>query len=91
MDKEFFDLLCYLLTSARGLVDEPKMYGPFRLVETASRLIFLLEKHGMADEFLTREREKIETGKDSVMESEEKFIEFLDELILEFTEELKRD
>lgn len=91
MDKEFFELLCYILTSARGLMDEPKMYGPFRLVDTASRLISILEKHGMADNFLKREREKIDEGKCSVMESEEKFREFLDELILDFTEELKGD
>lgn len=91
MDKEFFNLLCYVLTSARGLMDEPKMYGPFRLVDTASRLILILEGQSMADEFLKREREKIDKGKYSVMESEERFREFLDELILDFTEELKRD
>lgn len=91
MNKEFFDLLCYVLTSARGLIDEPKIYGPFRLIETASRLILILEKHDMADEFLKKERKKIDEEKHSVMKSEEKFRGFLDKLILEFTEELKRD
>ncbi|AGK62008.1 hypothetical protein Asulf_02045 [Archaeoglobus sulfaticallidus PM70-1] len=90
LNKEFFELLCYVLTSARGLMDEPKMYGPFRLVDTASRIISILEKHGIADDFLAEERKKIDEGKYSVMESEEKFKEFLDRIIQDFAEELKK-
>ncbi len=89
MKKDFFELLCFILSSARGLMEEPQLYGPFRLIDTASRLISVLEKYGIADEFLINEKSKIEMGKYSVMESEEKFKEFLDELMIDFAEELR--
>lgn len=89
MRKEFFELLCFILSSARGLMEEPQAYGPFRLVDTASRLISVLEKYGIADEFLMNEKSKIEEGKYSVMESEDKFKEFLDDLMMDFAKELR--
>jgi len=61
----------------------------FRLVDTASRLISVLEKHGIADDFLINEKLKIEEEKYSVLEGKYKFKEFLDELMLEFARELK--
>ena len=79
-----------MLSSARGLMDEPREYGPFRLVDTAERLISILEKYGFADEFLQKQRLKIEEGKYSVMEGEDKFRKFLDELMVEFAKELKK-
>jgi|Deesub1362A_J573_1020465.scaffolds.fasta_scaffold00459_12 hypothetical protein len=90
LNVEFFELLCYMLTSARGLIEEPGTYGPFRLVDAASRLISILEKYQIADNFLLIERKKIDEGKYSVMEGEEKFREFLDNIILDFAEELKK-
>jgi len=80
LNREFFGLLCYILTSARGLMDEPKMYGPFRLLDAASRLISILEKYNMADDFLIEERKRIEEGKYSVMDEEEKFREFWEQV-----------
>lgn len=88
--KDLFELFCFMVSSARGLMDEPKVYGPFRIIDAMSRLISILEKHGLADEFLVREREKIEGGKYSVMDSEESFKEFLDSLVIDFAKELKR-
>ncbi len=87
---DFFELFCFMLSSARGLMDEPKDYGPFRIVDSVSRLISILEKHQLADDFLIKERKKIEEGKYSVMDGEEKFKEFLDSLMVDFAEELKR-
>jgi len=45
-----FRLLGYMLASARGLVDEPQLYGPFRLLDGASRLCGLLAASHDADE-----------------------------------------
>ncbi len=87
---DLFELFCFMISSARGLMDEPKDYGPFRIVDSISRLITILEKHQLADDFLTREKEKIEEGKYSVMDGEDKFREFLDGLVVDFAEELKR-
>ena len=87
---DLFELFCFMLSSARGLMDEPKTYGPFRIIDAVSRLISILEKHQLADEFLIREKEKIEEGKYSVMDGEDKFKEFLDSLMVDFAEELKK-
>jgi len=87
---ELLDLSCYILTSARGLMDEPKEYCSLRILEIFSRLITILDKYGLSNEFLKKERDKIDREKEKVTESEEKFREFLDNIILEFTEELMK-
>ncbi len=88
---EFFALLAFLVTSARNCVEEPKLYGPFRLIDGASRLIEILEGAGIADEFLVEMRGKIDGGKYSVMSDKEEFIKFLDDLTLDFADELKSE
>ncbi len=87
-----FGLAMYMLTSARGLVDEPRMYGPLRLVESISRLVELPEFASCIkrDSFLGAMKRKIDQNKFEVMASEERFVNFLDELIREFAAELKR-
>ncbi len=42
--KKLFELIGYMLSSARGLVDEQNMYGPFRHVEGVSRLCSILSE-----------------------------------------------
>jgi hypothetical protein len=90
-DDEVFALAIYMLTSARGCVDEPKTYGSLRLIEAISRLVALMESSGFTqDEFLANAKKKIDANKHLVMESEEKFTDFLDNLLREFVQELKR-
>lgn len=88
---EFFSLLAFLVTSARNCVEEPKLYGPFRLVDGASRLIRILEEADMADEFFVEVRKKIDDGKYSVMSDEGEFIKFLDDLTLDFADKVKSE
>ena len=88
---EFFCLLAFLVTSARNCVEEPKLYGPFRLVDGASRLIGILEGAGVADEFFVAVRKKIDDGKYSVMADKEEFIKFLDDLTLDLADKLKSE
>ena len=52
-------MLCFLIVSARTLVDEPKVYGSMRLVEAAERLLSLVDELGLHDEFLTEVRERL--------------------------------
>jgi len=86
LQEGLFDLIGYMLTSARGLIDEPRMYGPFRLVDGVSRLCALLEQGETPNrEFFTVLREKIDGGKFSVMTDEKAFVGLLDELVLEYT------
>ena len=83
-----FDLIGFMLTSARGLVDEPRLYGPFRLIDGVSRLCAMLEHEDTARKTVyTAIREKIEEGKFSVMTDERAFVELLDELVLMYTKE----
>ena len=89
LKSDFFNLLAFLVTSARNCVEEPKLYGPFRLVDGASRLIGILEEAHMADEFFVEVRKKIEVGKYSVMGDKSEFIKFLDDLTLDFVDKLK--
>ena len=63
----------------------------FRLIDGASKLIEILEGEGLADEFLLKVRKKIEDKKYSVMSSKNEFIKFLDDLTLDFADELKRE
>jgi len=88
---EFFALLAFLVTSARNCVEEPKLYGPFRLIDGASRLIGILEEAGEADEFLVEIKEKIEDNKYSVMSDKKEFIKFLDDLTLDFADKLRSE
>lgn len=85
----FFELLSFLIVSARNCVEEPKLYGPFRLIDGASKLIEILEGEALADEFLLKLRKKIEEGKYSVMSNKDEFIKFLNDLTLSFADELK--
>lgn len=79
--QDYYDLIGYLVASAKELVVDPKMYGPFRLVDAASRLIGILEKQGVADDFMASLKDYIDEEKFSVMTDEAGFISFLDELV----------
>ncbi len=83
-EDEILDLIAYLLTSARGLLDEPAAYGPFRLLEGASRLCAVLIKAGHA-EALGGLKKKIDERKFVLMTDEKAFAELLDETVLDIT------
>jgi hypothetical protein len=78
----FISLISYMLTSARGLVDEPKIYGPSRLVEAAKRLINLAEGCGFYDASVSEVATQIEERRiDTLLKGEDEFIRFMDDLI----------
>jgi len=60
LSEGLFLLVGYLLTSARGLYDEPQDYGPFRLIEAAARLIEAMEEAGLSDPYLAQLRGKLD-------------------------------
>ena len=84
-----FKLLSFLITSARGCVDEPQLYGPLRLVDAAARLITIWEKEGKTPPEILKLRDLIEEKEDTVMYSEKEFIQFLDELSKELAKLIK--
>jgi hypothetical protein len=82
LESQFISLICFLISSARGLVDEPKIYGPSRLVEAARHMINLAEDCGIHHEPLTELARRIEQDRTgALMEGEETFVQFLDELV----------
>lgn len=81
MDKEkYYELLSYIISSAYNCVKEPKIYGPLRLIETAERLIRLLDEDAIVENgALLKLAEKIEDKKLLCMSDEEGFYGMLAE------------
>jgi len=76
------NLICFMVVSARELVNEPKIYGPMRLVEATQRLIHLAECQGIQHELLTEVINRIrEYPLNTLPEGEERFIKFMDDLV----------
>jgi len=84
-------LLCFMISSARGLIDEPKLYGPRRLVDGAEMLLELLEALGMQESSLSDLKERIHDGKQLMQRDEAYSRSFLDELMLLATELLMQN
>ncbi len=80
-EEKIFELISYMVVSARNLLEEPARYGPFRLVDAVSRMIDIMEEAGISSERLISVRGKIEDGKYSSMGTEEEFEEFLESTV----------
>lgn len=80
LSDKHFQLLAFLITSARGCVDEPKLYGPLRLLDAASRLIEIMEDEGKASEEVLRLRGLVEEAIDVLMYDQKEFVRLTDEL-----------
>ena len=88
-EEQFFDLCMYLATSAEGLKEEPKDYGPLRLLEALERLALLVaEAHD--DAFLREIAESVGVKQDLVMTDTEAFYRAIEELVIKFALEAKR-
>ncbi|EHR78174.1 hypothetical protein OCC_03948 [Thermococcus litoralis DSM 5473] len=90
LNDDHFKLLAFLITSARGCVGEPPLYGPLRLVDAAARLVEIMKKEGKAIPEIIELQKLIEEKKDLVMYDEEEFIKFLDDLSKKLAEIIKK-
>ncbi|NJD98493.1 hypothetical protein E3E26_01585 [Thermococcus sp. LS1] len=84
-----FQLLAFLITSARGCIDEPKLYGPLRLLDAASRLIEIMEEEGKVSEEILKLKELVEEAIDVLMYDSEEFVKLTDELSRELARIIK--
>jgi len=90
-----FDLALFILTSVRTTIDEPKRYGPRRLMEVLEKLVNLpLTDPRINDDPLFRTiRTEISAhphlSSSSVVFTDE-FRQFVDKLIVEFVGEMER-
>lgn len=84
-EKEIMKLFTYMATSARGCIDEPKIYGPFRLIDSISKLYSILKENNLIEnEEVSKVIEKIEKKKYSCMTDEKEFVIMLDDVIDDF-------
>jgi hypothetical protein len=91
IEEKFMELLSFMCSSARGCVEEPKIYGPLRIIDSMRRIIEILKESGVEDEFLEREKKKINERMNLVMYDEKGFIELLDELVIDFARKTKEE
>lgn len=91
LNDEHFQLLAFLITSARGCVDEPPIYGPLRLIDAAEKTINIIERKQkeMINE-LEEIRRLIHEARRLVTVNGEEFTKVLDKLILKITEIIKK-
>jgi len=87
-----FELALFLATSARNCIDEPPLYGPFRLLDALSRLADFPEhdKSLNRDTFLKEVKVFVDEKKFLVTTDVEGFTQAADELVERFAKELKR-
>jgi hypothetical protein len=89
LDRGLYELLGYLLTSARGLLEEPGEYGPLRLAEAASRLCAMLAGSGSSYGAAARQLQAgIDAGKFSVLSDPPAFQRTLDQAVRDYTRRL---
>jgi hypothetical protein len=81
-----FRLATFLVTAARDVIDEPAIYGPFRMIDAVDRLM----ANEFDDDFLSAMQPKLENDKYKVMSDREAFVASLDELAEAFAREARR-
>ncbi len=84
-NKEFYKVLAYLVSSARGCLDEPPVYGSLRMIDSVRMLAKLFKENRLVDEqdalLLDKIGYIIEENKFSCMDNEEGFIQMLDDVV----------
>jgi nitroreductase len=83
---ELFVSVLYLVASARDCLDEPLIYGPFRMIEGVSRML----ENPRGDTFLSKMKVAIDGEKYNVMGDRASFARWLDDLLRDFASEAKR-
>lgn len=81
-----FELLVYLITSAKALPEEPSSYGSLRLAEAASKFIHILCEKYPENEVYQQLAHCIDSDKGKALTEPEVFFEMLDkasELLVE--------
>lgn len=88
---KLFELVAYFISCARLALDEPVIYGSFRLVEGVVRLTDAAEALDLEldDQILTA-RESIEREKLRMIDDHEGYRRWLDELLAEIAGEAAR-
>jgi hypothetical protein len=91
-EENLYELLAFLVSSAYLCVNEPKLYGTFRLIDAACRLIdFSLDSGRLEDEqFLRAFKKDADERKLLLMTDEDAYIQFLEDATRKTAKEMKR-
>ena len=91
-DEAIFEFATFLVTSARGLFEEPQIYGTFRLLDALTRLVEMCRRLEwcVPDVFLEQVQRGREENSGLVMSDLGGYKKFVDELVRDFAKELKR-
>jgi len=91
-EEDLYETLAFLFSSAHILVNEPHLYGTFRLIDAGSRLMgFALEGGQLEDgEFLRDLKEDVDGRKFLLMTDEEAYFQLLEDATREMAKEMKR-
>jgi hypothetical protein len=87
-----YEVLAFLFSSAHILVDEPHLYGTFRLIDGASRLMgFALESGQLEDDQFLRElKDDVDEKKFLLMTDEKTYLELLERATRAMAREMKK-
>jgi hypothetical protein len=89
LQDEMFHLITYIIASARGLFDEPADYGTFRLLDTAGRLLAIMEDQELLeDPFLKDLKISIDAEREGNMDSDRQ-VEHLDLIVQNIATEMQ--
>jgi hypothetical protein len=87
-----FEIALFLATSAQGCLNEPPLYGPFRLLDALSKLAdfpdYATELN--PDPFLKEIKAIVDEKKFLVMDDVEGFKKAIEEIIEKFSKEIKK-
>jgi hypothetical protein len=88
---DFFDLFAFLVTSARGSLEEGVFAASLRLINAAEKLPDILPPGSSDDKFLKEMQSLIKEGmtKD-YLGSEERYIAFLDSIVQRLALEVRK-
>jgi hypothetical protein len=91
-EEGLYEVLAFLFSSAHILVNEPHLYGTFRLIDGASRLMgFALESGQLEDErFLRDLKEEVDEKKFVLMTDEETYFQLLEDATRKMAQEMKK-
>jgi hypothetical protein len=91
-EEDAFDLLVYLLSAAEITIFEPELYGTFRLVDAASRLLESMLENASSENraFYEELKAEIDQKKVWMMWDTEGYLEFLRTTPAQVAEKLKQ-
>ena len=90
-DNQLFELTTYLVSCSRLSLDEPQVYGSFRLIEAVARLVDAADALGIpVDKEIREAREEIDAHKLLIINDRDGYREWLDGFLAKIASEAAR-